>query len=140
MFGIFGRKVRKALGPVVCARPDHCISRKNIDPDALRVLYRLSSLGYEAYLVGGCVRDFLRGVTPHDCDITTSARPEDVLSLFDGVALRIGLSWLFGTVFGLGFYGFVLGYGLAPYGCAVPGLIYFLMGKWQKRKTLADDM
>jgi Na+-driven multidrug efflux pump len=63
-----------------------------------------------------------------------------VLSLFDGVALRIGLSWLFGTVFGLGFYGFVLGYGLAPYGCAIPGLIYFLMGKWQKRKTLADDM
>lgn len=69
-----------------------------------------------------------------------NARLGLVLSLFDGVALRIGLSWLFGTVFGLGFYGFVLGYGLAPYGCAVPGLIYFLMGKWQKRKTLADDM
>ena len=69
-----------------------------------------------------------------------NARLGLVLSLFDGVALRIGLSWLFGTVFGLGFYGFVLGYGLAPYGCAVPGLIYFLIGKWQKRKTLADDM
>ena len=69
-----------------------------------------------------------------------NARLGLVLSLFDGVALRIGLSWLFGTVFGLGFYGFVLGYGLAPYGCAIPGLIYFLMGKWQKRKTLAEDM
>ena len=53
MFGIFGRKMRKAIGPVVCARPDHCISRKNIDQDALRVLYRLSDLGYTAYLVGG---------------------------------------------------------------------------------------
>jgi Na+-driven multidrug efflux pump len=63
-----------------------------------------------------------------------------VLSLFDGVVLRIGLSWLFGIVLDLGFYGFVLGYGLAPYGCAIPGLIYFLMGKWQKRKTLAEDM
>ena len=63
-----------------------------------------------------------------------------VLSLLDGVILRIGLSWLFGIVLDLGFYGFVLGYGLAPYGCAIPGLIYFLMGKWQKRKTLAEDM
>ena len=63
-----------------------------------------------------------------------------VLSLFDGVILRIGLSWLFGIALGFGFYGFVLGYGLAPYGCAIPGLIYFLMGRWQKQKTLADDM
>ena len=63
-----------------------------------------------------------------------------VLSLLDGVILRIGLSWLFGIVFDLGFYGFVLGYGIATYGCAIPGLIYFLMGGWQKRKTLAEDI
>lgn len=59
---------------------------------------------------------------------------------FAGVILRIRLSWLLGIGLGLGFYGFVLGYGLAPCGCAVPGLIYFLMGKWQKRKTLAEEM
>ena len=63
-----------------------------------------------------------------------------VLSLLDGVVLRIGLSWLFGIAFGMGFYGFVLGYGLAPYGCAIPGLIYFLHGGWQKRKTLAEQL
>ena len=63
-----------------------------------------------------------------------------ILSLLDGVVLRIGLSWLFGIGLGMGFYGFVLGYGLAPYGCAIPGLIYFLLGKWEKRKNLADDM
>ncbi len=62
------------------------------------------------------------------------------LSIFDGVALRIGLSWLFGIVFDWGFFGFVLGYGLAPYGCAIPGLIYFLSGAWKKRRTLADDI
>jgi putative MATE family efflux protein len=62
------------------------------------------------------------------------------LSIFDGVALRIGLSWLFGIVFDWGFFGFVLGYGLAPYGCAIPGLIYFLSGVWKKRRTLADDI
>ncbi|MBQ5869655.1 MAG: MATE family efflux transporter [Lachnospiraceae bacterium] len=63
-----------------------------------------------------------------------------VLSLLDGVILRIGLSWLLGIVLDFGFYGFVLGYGLAPYGCAIPGLIYFLSGKWEKRKTLADQL
>lgn len=63
-----------------------------------------------------------------------------ILSILDGVVLRIGLSYFFGIVLGWGFYGFVLGYGLAAYGCAIPGMIYFLMGKWKKRKTLAEQM
>ena len=63
-----------------------------------------------------------------------------VLALLDGVVLRIGLSWLFGIVFQWGFSGFVLGYGVAAYGCAVPGMIYFLSGRWKKRKTLSDEM
>lgn len=63
-----------------------------------------------------------------------------VLSLLDGVVLRIGLSWLFGIVLEWGFFGFVLGYGLAPYGCGVPGLIYFVSGKWKKRRVLAEDI
>jgi len=63
-----------------------------------------------------------------------------VLSLLDGVILRIGMSWLLGDFLQLGFYGFVLGYALAPYGCAVPGLIYFLSGAWEKRKTVADNI
>lgn len=63
-----------------------------------------------------------------------------VLAILDGVALRIGLSWLFGIALGWGFYGFVLGYGLAPYGYAIPSMIYFLSGKWKKRKILAESM
>ena len=63
-----------------------------------------------------------------------------VLSILDGVALRIGLSWLFGIYLGYGFFGFVLGYALAPYGYAIPSLIYFLSGIWKKRKVLADDI
>ena len=63
-----------------------------------------------------------------------------VLSILDGVVLRIGLSWLFGVVFNFGFYGFVLGYALAPYGFAIPSLIYFLSGKWERRKTLAEQL
>jgi len=63
-----------------------------------------------------------------------------ILALLDGVVLRIGLSWLFGIVLEWGFYGFVLGYGVAAYGCAIPGMIYFLSGRWKKRKTLSDEM
>ena len=53
MFGFLGKKKAKKGVPIIRARPDHCISRKNIDQDALRVLYRLDKLGYTAYLVGG---------------------------------------------------------------------------------------
>lgn len=63
-----------------------------------------------------------------------------VLAILDGVALRIGLSWLFGMVFGWGFSGFVLGYALAPYGYAIPSLIYFLSGIWKKRRALSEDL
>ena len=60
-----------------------------------------------------------------------NARFSMILALLDGVILRIGLSYLLGIVCNLGFYGFVLGYGLAPYGFAIPSLIYFLSGVWK---------
>lgn len=63
-----------------------------------------------------------------------------ILAILDGVVLRIGLSWLFGLGMNFGFFGFVLGYGLAPYGYAIPSLIYFLSGIWKKRKTLAGEL
>lgn len=63
-----------------------------------------------------------------------------VLALLDGVVLRIGLSWLFGIALNWGFFGFVLGYGLAPYGYAIPSLLYFLSGVWKKRRVLAEDI
>ena len=63
-----------------------------------------------------------------------------VLAMLDGVVLRIGLSWLFGIAFDLGFFGFVLGYALAPYGFAVPATVYFILGKWQSRKALSNDI
>ena len=69
-----------------------------------------------------------------------NAKLSMVLALLDGVVLRIGLSWLFGIVLNWGFFGFVLGYGLAPYGNAIPGMIYFLSGAWKKRKVLADEL
>ena len=79
MFSFLKRKSKK---PVVYKRQDHCVSRKNIDPDALKVLYRLSGLGYTAYLVGGGVRDLIMGRAPKDFDVGTSAKPNEVKRAF----------------------------------------------------------
>ncbi len=68
--------------PRVLTRPEHCLSRKRISPNALKVLYRLHRAGYLAYLVGGGVRDLLLGRDPKDFDIGTNARPEEVRRLF----------------------------------------------------------
>ena len=68
--------------PVIVPRAEHPISRSQIDPDALKVLYRLHQNGYVAYLVGGSVRDLLLGRHPKDFDIGTSAHPYQVKRLF----------------------------------------------------------
>ncbi len=67
---------------VVLDRSRHPISRRNIDPDALKVLYRLHRYGFIAYLVGGAVRDLLLYKTPQDFDVGTDARPRQVKKLF----------------------------------------------------------
>ena len=66
----------------VITRDQHTISRKDISPNALRVLYRLRESGFGAYLVGGAVRDLLVGGHPKDFDVATSATPEEVKALF----------------------------------------------------------
>ena len=58
--------------------------RAGIPEGAGRILQTLTAAGYEAYLVGGCVRDLLRGVQPHDWDVCTSARPEETERCFQG--------------------------------------------------------
>ena len=69
-------------GPVVLDRSAHPVSRRDIDPDALKVLYRLHSHGFVAFLVGGAVRDLLLGRRPQDFDIGTDARPGQIKRLF----------------------------------------------------------
>ncbi|MCB0318736.1 MAG: polynucleotide adenylyltransferase PcnB [Bdellovibrionales bacterium] len=68
--------------PKVYSRKEHIISRKNIDPDALKIMYRLNRYGYKAYLVGGGVRDLLLKKAPKDFDIATNATPRQIKSLF----------------------------------------------------------
>ncbi|WP_312243097.1 polynucleotide adenylyltransferase PcnB [Pantoea sp.] len=66
----------------IIPRESHNISRKDISENALKVLYRLNKAGFEAYLVGGGVRDLLLGKKPKDFDVTTNATPEQMRKLF----------------------------------------------------------
>src|SRR5512133_688295 len=68
--------------PIVVPRSEHPLSRRDIDADALKVLYRLKDANYIAYLVGGSVRDLLLGRQPKDFDIGTSAHPYQIKRLF----------------------------------------------------------
>ena len=67
---------------IIITRDGHSISRKDIAPNALKVLYRLTSAGYHAYIVGGGIRDLLLKKKPKDFDIATDATPEEVKNLF----------------------------------------------------------
>jgi poly(A) polymerase len=68
--------------PVIIPRAEHPISRRAIDPDALKVLYRLQQFNYTAYLVGGSVRDLLLQRRPKDFDVGTDAHPYQIKKLF----------------------------------------------------------
>ncbi|MDF1613387.1 poly(A) polymerase [Desulfurivibrio dismutans] len=68
--------------PRVIPRSEHCISRADIDREALKVMHRLRDEGFRAYLVGGGVRDLLMGKKPKDFDISTDARPGELRKIF----------------------------------------------------------
>jgi poly(A) polymerase len=70
------------LEPRILARSEHPISRRDIDANVLKVLYRLAGAGFDAYLVGGGVRDLMLSRKPKDFDVATSAHPQQVRDLF----------------------------------------------------------
>ncbi len=73
---------KSTIQPTIIPRAEHTISRKDINHNALKVLYRLHNSGFDAYLVGGCVRDLLLNRAPKDFDIATNAHPDEVRKLF----------------------------------------------------------
>ncbi len=66
----------------VYQRSEHTISRSKISDNALKVLYKLKKEGFDAYLVGGCVRDLLLGREPKDFDVVTDADPDEIKKIF----------------------------------------------------------
>jgi poly(A) polymerase len=66
----------------ILKRPKHKISRLDIDPDALKIIYRLNSQGFIAYLTGGAVQNLMQGIKPKDFDLVTDARPGQIKKRF----------------------------------------------------------
>jgi len=71
----------------IVPRDEHAISRQDICNSALKVMYQLEKAGFEAYLVGGGVRDLLLGGKPKDFDVATNATPEQIKPLFRGARI-----------------------------------------------------
>jgi len=80
--GTASKPVDNNTKPRIIHRSNHPISKKDIDREALKVLYRLRDTGHSAYLVGGGVRDLYLGKTPKDFDISTDARPGQLRKIF----------------------------------------------------------
>ncbi len=72
---------------VIVANSDYHIAHDRISSESLRVIEQLQDAGFQAYLVGGCVRDLLLDKTPKDFDVATDALPEDIKSLFPNCRL-----------------------------------------------------
>ena len=79
--------IQKASKPNIIPRPSHNVSRDEISKSALKVLYRLHKSGFQAFLVGGGVRDALLELHPKDFDIATDAHPEEIRALFSNCRL-----------------------------------------------------
>jgi poly(A) polymerase len=77
-----GQTLDPEHGPEPRIVPASAILASDVDQDALRVLSRLQRNGFEAYLVGGCVRDLLLGRKPKDFDVATAAHPRQIKRLF----------------------------------------------------------
>jgi poly(A) polymerase len=78
---------QKPRKPKIVPRPAHNVSRAEISKSALKVLYRLHKAGFQAFLVGGGVRDALLELHPKDFDIATDAHPEEIKALFGNCRL-----------------------------------------------------
>ncbi len=87
--------------------------------------------GFPGMVIMRSTNGFIQGIG--------NARLGLVFALIDGFVMRITLSYVIGVAFEYGLFGYILGYGLAPYGTAIPGLIYFLSGIWKKRMTVEEN-
>ena len=76
------------------------MERITIPNAAELIISRLEEHGFEAYVVGGCVRDSIMGITPHDWDICTSALPEQIIEVFSDLKLidQNGIDWDFDSI------------------------------------------
>jgi poly(A) polymerase len=87
--------------PTIYTAKDHQLTSGKVDNDVFKIISRLKECGFEAYIVGGGVRDLLLGNSPKDFDIATSAKPKEIRALFRNSRI-IGKRFLIAHIF---FYG-----------------------------------
>ena len=68
--------------PEVYSEKRFGINKENISPNALSIITKLKNNGFSAYLVGGCIRDLIKGLLPKDFDIVTNCQPEQIRKIF----------------------------------------------------------
>ena len=78
----FGRPAHRRTTPAIIPASQHALKRSQISRNAVTVVERLQQAGYQAFAVGGCVRDLLLDMDPKDYDVATSATPEQVRATF----------------------------------------------------------
>lgn len=78
----FGRPVHRRTTPAIIPATQHSLKRSQISRNAVIVVERLQQAGYQAFAVGGCVRDLLLDLNPKDFDVATNATPEQVRATF----------------------------------------------------------
>ena len=78
----FGRPAHRRTTPAIIPASQHSLKRSQISRNAVSVVERLQQAGYQAFAVGGCVRDLLLDLSPKDYDVATSAPPEQVRATF----------------------------------------------------------
>lgn len=83
----FGRAAHRRTTPAIIPASQHTLRRERLSRNAVNVVERLQQAGFEAFAVGGCVRDLLLDLTPKDFDVATSATPEEVRATFRNARL-----------------------------------------------------
>ncbi len=78
----FFNKVKTQSNPTVVSKENHSLNASLVSRDAIKVVKTLQKAGYEAYIVGGSIRDLLLGLSPKDFDVATNARPSEVKAIF----------------------------------------------------------
>ena len=72
---------RPISDPEIIKVSDHHIRPENLDKDAISIIKKLNESGFQAYIVGGFVRDSILGLKPKDCDVVTNATPEEIKAI-----------------------------------------------------------
>lgn len=102
-----------------------------INPEYIKQFVTAAIIGFPGMLLMRATNALMNGIGNSKLNL--------IFGLLDGVVLRISLSYILGIAMNLGLFGFFLGYALAAYGTSIPGILYYLSGKWKNYRMLKEE-